>query len=215
MLPVARDGLAWDDSGLDLVPVWTRQPSLEAVEKVCREKLRIEDAGTCNVSFYAEGAFNKLYLVCTSQQQLLMRVSLPVYPRNKTRGEVTTLCFLRRATEVPVPEVVAFDDSTANEIGLEWILMELMPGDSAHNRWRTLTMFQKVALVQRMAELQAQISRCEFSSIGTLVVNNNNSSQNERPGEVVSGMFFWGSHFDYDIARGPFRASYNWLIAYL
>ncbi|RFU73334.1 altered inheritance of mitochondria 9, mitochondrial [Trichoderma arundinaceum] len=119
MPSVARDGLAWDDGGLDLTPVWTREPTLEAIAKVCREKLRIENVGLCEVSFYAQGAFNKLYLARTSQRQLLMRVSLPVYPRNKTRGEVTTLRFLRRETDVPVPEVVAFDDSADNEIGFE------------------------------------------------------------------------------------------------
>lgn len=43
--------------------------------------------------FYAEGAFNKLYLVQTRQRQLLMRISLPVYPHSKTMGEVTTLRF--------------------------------------------------------------------------------------------------------------------------
>jgi hypothetical protein len=103
MLSVSRDGLAWDDSGLDLAPVWAREPALEAIGKVCREKLQIEDAGTCEVFFYTEGTFDKLYLVRTGQRKLLMRVPLPVHPHNKTRGEVTTLRFLRRATTVPVP----------------------------------------------------------------------------------------------------------------
>lgn len=217
MPSVARDGLVWDDSGFDLVPVWDREPTLEAITKVCREKLGIEDAETCEISFYAEGAFNKLYMVRTTQRQLLMRVSLPVHPRNKTRGEVTTLRFLRDTTDVPVPEVIAFDDSADNEIGFEWILMQLMPGQSAYKRWRTLTMFQKVALVQHMAELQAQISRHQFSGIGTLVAGDDehNREKVHVPGEMVSGMFFWGSHFDYDIARGPFRSSHDWLAAYL
>ncbi|KAL7919795.1 phosphotransferase enzyme family domain-containing protein [Trichoderma austrokoningii] len=206
----SRDGLAWDDKGLDLKPVWTREPSLEAITKVCREKLRIE-AATCQVSFHAKGGFNKIYLVRTNQRQLIMRVSLPVCPRTKTRGEVTTLRFLRRATTVSVPEVVAFDDSAENEIGFEWILMELVPGDSAHKQWRTLAMSQKVALVQQVAELQSQIFGHEFSKIGTLVVGEGG----ECPGEVISSMFFWGNHFDYDIARGPFRSSHDWLAAYL
>lgn len=82
-------------------------------------ELQAEDSETCEVSFYAEGAFNKLYLVRTSYRQLLMRVSLPVYPHSKTRGEVTTLRFLRCVTDVPVPEVIVFDDSGNNEIGFE------------------------------------------------------------------------------------------------
>ncbi|KAM0450946.1 hypothetical protein ACHAO4_006338 [Trichoderma viride] len=211
----SRDGLAWDNKGLELKPVWTREPSLEAITKVCRQKLQIEEAGTCQVTFHAKGGFNKIYLVRTSQRQLIMRVSLPVCPQTKTWGEVTTLHFLRRATTVPVPEVVAFDDSAENEIGFEWILMEFMPGNSAYKRWRALSMSQKVALVQQVVDLQAQIFRHEFNDIGTLVVDESENSQEVCPGEVISSMFFWGGHFDYDIARGPFRSSHDWLAAYL
>lgn len=191
----SRGGLAWEESGFDLTPVWTREPSLEAITNVCQEVLQIKASEACDISFYAEGAFNKLYLVQTSQRRLLMRISLPVYPRSKTRGEVTTLRFLRRETDVPVPEVIAFDDSCNNEIGFEWILMELMPGVSAYKKWRTLTMSQKVALVQRVAELQAQIFRHTFSGIGTLAVDDEQGLEYEKPGEMVSRFFFWGWPF--------------------
>jgi aminoglycoside phosphotransferase (APT) family kinase protein len=158
---------------------------LAAITNVCREKLQIKASEACDLSFYAEGAFNKLYLVHTRQQELLMRVLLAVYPRSKTRGEVTTLRFLRRETDLPVPEVIAFDDSCENEVGFEWIFMELMPGVSAYKKWRTLTMSQKGALV-RVAELQAQIFRHTFSGIGTLTVDGEKGYQNKRPGEMVS-----------------------------
>jgi hypothetical protein len=118
-------------------------------------------------------------------------------------------------TDVPVPEVIAFEDSYDNEIGFEWILMELMPGVSAYKQWRTLTTFSKVAIVQRVAELQAKIFRYSFSGIGTLTLGENEPHRMARPGNFVSGFFFWGNHFDYDIARGPFRSSYDWLTSYL
>lgn len=211
MTPLAREGLAWDDSGLNSSPIWTREPNPQDIAHVSRRTLHVK----CEVSFFAEGAFNKLYLVQTAQRDLLMRVSLPVHPHAKTRGEVTTLRFLRRRTEVPVPDVVAFDDSNDNEIGFEWILMERMPGVSAYKRWRTMTTFQKVALVQSIAELQAQIFRHEFSRIGTLMAGSDESSHAETPGEMVSNMFFWSDHFDYNIARGPYRSAHDWLAAYL
>lgn len=212
----ARDGLAWDDGGLDLEPMWTREPALAAIESLCRKELRIGTGELCAVSFHAEGAFNKLYLAQTDQRRLLLRVSLPVHPRSKTRGEVATLRLLRRSTDVPVPEVIAFNDSPDNEIGFEWILMEMMPGVSLYKRWRILTTFQKVALVQRMAELQTQISLHSLSGIGTLMASDKEkSSEKQQPGELVARFFFWGQHFDYDIARGPFRSSYDWLKSYL
>lgn len=215
MTSISRNGLAWDESGFDITPVWTKQPSLEAIANVSREKLQIADSEACRVSFYAAGSFNKLFLVQTSQRQLLMRVSLPVHPRSKTRGEVITLRFLRRETDTPIPEVIAFDDSCNNDIGFEWILMELMPGVSAYKKWRTLTTFQKVAIVQRIAELQAQIFNHAFSGIGTLTVGDEQQNRQEQPGEMVSRFYFWGNHFDYDVACGPFRSTHDWLASYL
>jgi hypothetical protein len=77
MVSISRDGLAWEESGYDIKTVWTREPSLAAITNVCREKLQIDGPEAYDVSFYAAGAFNKLYLVQTSQRQLLMRTSLP------------------------------------------------------------------------------------------------------------------------------------------
>jgi aminoglycoside phosphotransferase (APT) family kinase protein len=84
------------------------------------------------VTFFAQGALNKLYLARTHTRDYLMRVSLPVHPHSKTLGEVTTLRYLRRETSISVPEVIAFDASADNEIGFEWILMERMPGVSLY-----------------------------------------------------------------------------------
>ncbi|KAH7259208.1 uncharacterized protein BKA55DRAFT_562211 [Fusarium redolens] len=53
-----------------------------------------------------------------------MRVSLPVDPKHKTAGEVATLKWLSQHSTMPVPRVIAFDDTRDNQIGFEWILME-------------------------------------------------------------------------------------------
>ncbi len=90
-----------------------------------------------------------------------MRVTLPVYPHHKMGDEVATLSWLRRNTTVPVPNIVTFDDSNNNEIGFEWILMELMPGSQAYQKWRTMLMEQKVPSRRRIAEIQAELCcRC-------------------------------------------------------
>ncbi|ROW06268.1 hypothetical protein VPNG_08099 [Cytospora leucostoma] len=212
-----QDGLEWDDSGFDLVPCWTREPSTDAIETVCRKSLHLSSDDTCTISFHAAGAFNKLYLVNACDQSLLMRVSLPVYPHYKTRGEVTTLRWLRDNIDIPVPRVIDFDTSNDNEIGFEWILMELMPGSSAWRRWRTLSMAQKVFFTQRVAEFQAQLFRhgfpgASFRGIGTL--HSVAEKTSPVPGKMVSHMFFMGDHIKYDVARGPFRSSHDWLRSY-
>lgn len=219
----SQDGLEWDDSGLHLVPRWTREPSLEAIESVCRRQLDIRLKDTCTVSFYGAGAFNKLYLVSTANP-LLIRVSLPVHPCLKTRGEVATLQWVRDNTDIPVPKVVAFQDSNENEIGFEWVLMELMPGSPARRRWRTMSMEQKVAFTDRLAEFQAQLSRCgdpdtAFRNIGTLNADFDQGAgempKTLVPGQIISHEFFMGDRLRYDVPRGPFRSSHDWLSSVL
>ncbi|KAL2262406.1 hypothetical protein VTK26DRAFT_1455 [Humicola hyalothermophila] len=222
-----RDGLAWEDSGLGPEPQWTREPDIRAVARVCRRALGV--AGDApedqfRVRLHADGAFNKLYSVQTSNGNFMMRVALPVDPGNKTRGEAATLQLLRRRTGVPVPAVVAFDDSRSNEIGYEWLLMSRIPGTPVYYHWRKMSMAQKEALTARVAELQAELFRCGnaghgFRGIGTLGVGaesrNSVISGDAEPGPVVSGFFFTGARFHYPIPRGPFRSSHDWLRAHL
>ncbi|KAK4445488.1 phosphotransferase enzyme family-domain-containing protein, partial [Podospora aff. communis PSN243] len=155
----------------------------------------------------------------------MMRISLPVDPGAKTRGEVATLQLVRRKTDVPIPKVIAYDDTSSSEIGFEWILMELMPGRPAYYRWRRMTMPQKETLVSRVADFQAQLFRCGpsssgplsssrggFRSIGTLTTSETSLSS---PGPIVSKIFFEGPHFHYTVPRGPFSSSHDWLRSHL
>ncbi|KAK4150334.1 kinase-like protein [Chaetomidium leptoderma] len=206
----SQDGLEWKETLFDLVPQWTRDVSIAAIESVCRQQLNIPPEDPCTVAFHASGLFNKLYIVKYTKGPLIMRVSLPVYPRHKTRAEVATLRWVRENTNVPVPKVVSFDDSNDNEIGYEWILMELMEGTPAHRRWRTMSMEQKVALTKRIATFQVELSgvgkpESIFRTIGTLDL------PAVAPGLLVSYEFFMGDHVHYDIPRGPFRSSHDWL----
>lgn len=222
----SQDGLEWKQTLFDLVPQWTRDVSLTAIESVCRQQLNIPPKDPCTIAFHASGLFNKLYAVKCTGRPLIMRVSLPVYPRHKTRAEVATLRWVRENTEVPVPEVFCFDDSNDNAIGYEWILMELMEGTPAHRRWRTMSMEQKVALTKRIATFQVELSglgkpESLFRSIGTLdlreVGQGDDVEDSEKvvPGMLVSHQFFMGDHLHYDIPRGPFRSSHDWLTAEL
>lgn len=130
----SQDGLEWEETLFDFIPHWKREPSLKEIESVCRQQLKVPAEHPCTVSFYAAGTFNKLYLIVCADQSSLMRVTLPVSPRYKTRGEVATLTWVREHTDIPVPKVIAFEDSNDNDIGFEWILMEIMPGAPAYQR---------------------------------------------------------------------------------
>lgn len=216
----SQDGLVYDESGIDVVPIWTREPSITAVEKTCRELLSLPSHAPCSITFHAEGAFNKLFLIQPSEvnKSWLMRVSLPVCPHHKTKSEVATIEWVRKHTDIPVPTILGFDESNDNEIGFEWIMMERMPGVTAYSQWRWLPMTQKVALTERIAELQAQLFRQNppddcFRGIGTLDRVGQQSSF--EPAEMITSHFFMGDHIKYDVPRGPFRSTHDWLKTYL
>ncbi|KAI9155569.1 Altered inheritance of mitochondria protein 9 [Paramyrothecium foliicola] len=225
MVRPMQDGLRWKQTLFNLVPEWTREPSTGAIESISRQQLKIHSKDPCRVTFHAAGLFNKVYLVHTAGSCFVMRVTLPVYPQHKTRAEVTTLKWVRETTSVPVPKVFGFDDSNDNEIGFEWILMEYMQGTLARKRWRTMSMDQKVALTKQFAMFQFELSGLEkqesaFTSIGTLDVQKSCLQDNSEamiamikpaPGRLVSHEFFMGDHLGYDIPRGPFRSSHDWL----
>ncbi|KAB5554604.1 phosphotransferase enzyme family-domain-containing protein [Coniochaeta sp. 2T2.1] len=221
-----QDGLGWKETLFDLVPEWTQEPSIAAIENVCRQQLSIPADELCTVSFHASGLFNKLYILEHARDRLVMRVSLPVYPHHKTRAEVATLRWVDENTRIPVPKVFGFDDSNDNEIGFEWILMELMEGIPAHLRWRSMTMEQKVAFTEQIATFQAELSGCGkpekiFRGIGSLEdkeVDQRNDAEGlhmATAGLLVSHELFMGDHLGYDIPRGPFRSSHDWLSAVL
>ncbi|KAK0639822.1 phosphotransferase enzyme family-domain-containing protein [Cercophora newfieldiana] len=89
--------------------------------------------------------------------------------------------------------------------------MELMDGTPAHKQWCNMSMEQKVAFTEQVAGYQAELStfgkmpQHEFRGIGTL------DAQTDVPGLLVSPGFFMGEHLHYDIPRGPFRSSHDWL----
>ncbi|KAH7255443.1 uncharacterized protein BKA55DRAFT_662582 [Fusarium redolens] len=193
MQRAAQDGLEWQQSWLYLLPVWTREPSIGDIESVSRQQLKIPSDNPCTVTFHAAGVFNKVYLVRTEGSTFIMRVTLPVYPRHKTRAEVVTL---------------------------KW-------GTSAEKRWRTMSMEQKIALTKRFATFQFELSGLEkqesaFKSIGTLDSPEINLEADPEapeataaPGRMISHEFFEGDHLTYDIPRGPFLSTHDWLSAVL
>ncbi|KAK6834432.1 hypothetical protein PG987_009126 [Apiospora arundinis] len=208
-----RAGLLWTEALFGLTPTWAHEPSLSAIRDVCSEHLDLESP--CVVTFRASGALNRIYTVDSAKGRYIMRVSLPVDPGYKTRGEISTLRFVRENTTIPVPKIIAYDDTSNNKIGFEWILMEFISGQSLYYRWRKLTMEQKTTLVQRVAELQAQLfqfrpigSSVTLRGIGTLGTD---SDKFDIPGRIVSFPFVEGNCYDYDIPRGPFRSSHDWL----
>ena len=143
---------------------------------------------------------------------------------------MATLDFVRQNTETPVPMVIGSDASNDEDLRLEWMLMEMMPGVPLADVWWTISWSAKQELVKRVALFSAQLFRKKFDSLGNLYHTHERSdgphegdgtSAKEKTstgllvGRIVSMPFFWADHVNQVAQRGPFRSSQEWLSAHL
>ncbi|KAI8654135.1 APH domain-containing protein [Fusarium sp. Ph1] len=192
-----RHGLAWDNP-------------------VCRRVLDLQPEEDCTVELFSDQVIHRLYLVVipSRQQRLHLRASLPVDPYHKAMGEVATPEWVRHFTDIPVPYVIAFDPSSDNEIGFEWLLMPFIAGKTADKVWNKMSVTAKEAFTKQVAEFQAQLldaseTTSRLRGIGTL------TSPFEKPGQLVSCHWLRGDHFGYDVPRGAFHSSREWIDSHL
>lgn len=206
--------LEWAQTTFGLEPRWTIDPKVSDIEAVINMTFKMPQ--DCKVVFIAQGAFNKLYRVQYGKESLAMRISLPVDPSSKTESEVATLHFMRENGNIPVPKVIAFNSSSSDPIGFEWILMDFMPGMPLEEGWRSISWSAKEAIVEQLAVYSASMYRRQFHAIGNIYPNP------KRPDprtleikRIVSMQFFWGDHISQAVPRGPFKSSQDWIAARL
>ncbi|KAH6860900.1 kinase-like domain-containing protein [Alternaria rosae] len=237
-MPVTiQKGLRWKkDRNLGVAPEWTTEPSIEDVTTLVRRELKIPTPDLCVVQFLTQNKFNKAYTVtCGSSQEYVLRLTVPVDPRSKTMSEVATIKYIRHHTEIPVPQVFCHQASTANEVGLEWILMARMPGRRLCDEWKGMDYLKKEQLVRKLVSVHAQLFQQRFNRLGNLYPANELSQLSTSDmdnitflgpdasirstqlalGKIVSAPFFWGKHIDHNVPRGPYKHSRDWLSAQL
>lgn len=200
-------------------PRWVIEPSLIAIEELVRRRLNLSSA-PYEVSFFAEGGFNKLYKIRTTDGEYLIRVALPVDPRWKTLSEFATLEFVRRHGTELVPQVIEFDvdiSSTENIVGFEWMIMGKLPGVVLEDRWQEMTWDAKVELVRTIVLVLANLFDHPLTNIGNIYPESDSTSVPENPtvGRIVSMTFFWNQHSTQNVDRGPFVSSHDWFAARL
>ena len=168
------DRLHWT-GGWNSEPVWPCEPDIEVVRSLAKRHLVSElptpiDDTLLEISFFAEGGFNKLYQISykSHHTNYLLRVALPIEPYYKTESEVATIAYLRANTSIPVPQVFAWDSNGENELRFEWILMAKIDGIPLFDVWRKVPWERKLKLTETIAAMVKQLRECKFDRIGGL-----------------------------------------------
>ncbi|KAI9818647.1 MAG: hypothetical protein M1826_001370 [Phylliscum demangeonii] len=221
---INQDGLGWKYSFLDYEPTWVREPSTEVIESLARKHLSLPPADRCDVIFHAEeGTFHKLFRVIPGGgvgTGYIMRVALPVDPHFLTSSEVATMEYVRSCTTIPMPKIVAYDSSSRNPLGFEWILMESVHGTRLEELWLDLPMATKERVVRQLTRFQAELFTKPRNQIGNLYRDppSPTPSPTSSPypiGHIVQRDFFWEQNIHQPVPRGPFKNSYAWFSARL
>ena len=202
--------LKWDHRLFSTGCEWRVEPPIKGLKKLLRPALKKLSvcAQKFKIKLLGVGGFNSAYTVTvtdieTSQKrEYVLRVALPVNPWYKVESDVATTVFIKHFTKIPVPQIYVYDSSANNELGLEWILMEKISGQSLVHRWQDLdnSIHEKIAL--QIADWQDELSRITANQIGALYLR----------WRVTDLEFYIGRSSDmgsdrailYDICRGPF-----------
>lgn len=155
--------------------IWPTEPDTSIIKSLALEHLGLELPDTLNsdrieVHFFNQGAFNKLYSIsCYGHPKTyLLRVALPLVPYYKIESEAAVLSYIKDNTSIPVARVVGWDSSAANDLGFEWILLEMIDGVALYDVWRKITWDSKLKIVAALASFLGQLRDHKFDRIGSL-----------------------------------------------
>jgi hypothetical protein len=143
--------------------------------------------------------------------------------------------YIKQHTDIPTPHVLKFESSYDNKLGLEWLIMNRVPGSKLDEQWQIMSWLKKELLVRKSISYLSQLFRKRFDHLGNLYTTTEAQQlpsadipntvllgcEHSSPdtgfclGKIVSIPFFWGNHMNLEVNREPFSNSQEWLMTHL
>ncbi|CAG8950698.1 hypothetical protein HYFRA_00002908 [Hymenoscyphus fraxineus] len=196
---------------------WLKAPRINTMKDEIRPYLpglEGNPSSAITIKLWTKGYINRIYEVKSPDLSIpcILRVSLPVDPWYKVESEVATMLYVAKHTTIPVPRVFAFDSSTDNPIGFEWILMEKMSG-VPFNKRTTLSIQQEREALMLVAGWLHQLESLKFDKIGSIFCDWEKGTFDV--GRVVDPFFMYAGRVGEDFHRGPYKDLREFLMAKL
>uniref|UniRef100_A0A8H7N2B6 Aminoglycoside phosphotransferase domain-containing protein n=1 Tax=Bionectria ochroleuca TaxID=29856 RepID=A0A8H7N2B6_BIOOC len=115
-------------------------------------------------------------------------------------SEVATLRYLKRKTDIPVPEVYHQDLGLHNPMGAPYTLMEYIHERHLYKLWVALDLVAKKAVLSQVATVVAKFASLRFQSVGSL------------HDEGIVGPLITPTT---NIQRGPFFSTKEYLLSFV
>ncbi|KAH8196701.1 hypothetical protein TruAng_009130 [Truncatella angustata] len=113
----------------------------------------------------------------SNQTRWVARISLykSVAESMKLRSEIAVMQFIKDRSDLPVPEIFAYEVDENNAIGVPFILMEFIPGSTAmdaaggyENHKGQIPLAHRQSFYRSVAECHVRMTDLRFSKIGTI-----------------------------------------------
>ncbi|RMD44188.1 hypothetical protein DV735_g1027, partial [Chaetothyriales sp. CBS 134920] len=174
--------LLCDDKGLSEYTsgrwLWNEKKQLDcrrvlfSVTELAKAATKATGSNSCiDITKLPEGNFNKVFLmVMDDGKEIIAKLPNPNAgrPHLTTASEVATMDFVRNVLKVPAPRVYAWDSSSANPVGAEYILMERVAGVELDKVWDDMPGEKRFQVVQKLAKYDAAFATSGLSMYGSL-----------------------------------------------
>jgi aminoglycoside phosphotransferase (APT) family kinase protein len=92
-------------------------------------------------------------------RKVIARIPTPITgpPYYITASKVATMNFLRAILKLPVPEVLVYSTLSDNPVGVAYILIERVKGESLSLRWLSLTTDEIKDIMTQIVDIERKI----------------------------------------------------------
>ena len=121
----------------------------------------------------AEGGHNRVFEVTfTTGLRVIARLPYPsTIPKNYgVASEVATMEFLR-IHGIPIPKVYEWSSIATNPVGSEYIIMERVEGRPLADTWPTMTVKQRITIMEQIVRMEKLLFGIYFPASGSLFFN--------------------------------------------
>ncbi|GBF61013.1 altered inheritance of mitochondria protein 9 [Trichophyton mentagrophytes] len=145
-------------------------------DRLCEKILSLYPSATSIKDFQKiEGGFSKVFIIRTDNDEnavVKLPTSVAGSARHITNSEVATIMYLKSNTEVPIPNILDWDDDPANPIGSAYIIMEHAGGILLQEAWANIPSDKKIKCIGAICTSIVPITKLDFSAYGSLYFAN-------------------------------------------
>ncbi|KAJ9332199.1 hypothetical protein DTO027B5_6006 [Paecilomyces variotii] len=151
------------------------------IEKLCRLAASLFSNQTkCARVTKIEGNYNIALLITMDDgNEVIAKIPCPNagLPFYRTASEVATLEFLQSLTTIRVPKVLAWSSRSDNPIGVEYIIMEKIPGIPLTERWETMNLLECYKIIDQIVDMEKELKSLKYPAYGSIYLRDDVSNE--------------------------------------